>query len=100
MRAASTPQPGVLGPGGGGMLRHRLWRSVLGRGLGLALWKQPEGLGSGVPRAAGTWEEVWACRRSKATVGEGESRRDGRPGNIFPYAREASQRAGLLWGRQ
>ena len=41
--------------------------SVPGRGLGLAVWRQSEGLGSGVPRdgernatAEGTQEEVWA----------------------------------------
>ena len=28
----------------------RLWRSVLGRGLGLAVWRQPEGLGNGAPK--------------------------------------------------
>ena len=40
----------------------------------MAVWGQPEGLGSGVPRAEewnttaeGTQEEVWACRRSKAS---------------------------------
>ena len=54
------------------MLELRLQRSVLGRGLGLAVWRQPEGLRSNVP-SAGEWnstaegsrEEVWACRRSK-----------------------------------
>lgn len=53
------------------MLILRLQRSVLGRGL----WRQPEGLRSCVPRAGersttakGNWEEVWACRRSKAPL--------------------------------
>ena len=57
------------------MLRLRLQRSVLGRGLGLAMWRQPEGLGSSVPWAGkqgtinkGTWEEVWSHRRSKAPL--------------------------------
>ena len=57
--------------GKGWVLRLRLQRSVLGRGLGLAVWKEPEGLGSSVPWAMeqstteGTWEEVWTCKRSK-----------------------------------
>ena len=34
--------------GGGWVLRLRLWRSVPGSGLGLMVWIQPEGLGSGV----------------------------------------------------
>ena len=32
--------------GGGWALRLNLWRSVPGRGLGLAIWREPEGLGS------------------------------------------------------
>ena len=58
----------------GCMLRLRLWRSVPGRQLGFALWRQPEGLGSDVPQAGElsatvprTLEEVWACRRNKWT---------------------------------
>ena len=53
----------------GWAVRFRLWRSVLGRGLGLAVWRQPEGLvchglGSRVPqsrddeRRPGPTEEV------------------------------------------
>lgn len=60
---------------GGWALRLRLWRSVLGRGLGLTVWRQPEGLGSGVPRAGewsttaeGTQEEVYTCSRSKTPL--------------------------------
>ena len=34
--------------GGGWALRLRFWRSVLGKGLGLAVWREPEGLGSRV----------------------------------------------------
>ena len=56
---------------------------MLGRGLGAETQalevssgkRQPEGLGSSVPRAVeqsarakGTWEEVWAHRRSKAPL--------------------------------
>ena len=43
--------------------------SVPGRGLGLAVCRQTEGLGSSAPLAGEqnttaerTWEEVWACR--------------------------------------
>lgn len=36
---------------GGWALRLRLQKLVLVRGLGLALWRQPEGLGSIEPRA-------------------------------------------------
>ena len=60
---------------GSWVLRLRLQRSVLGRGLGLTVWKQLEGLGSGAPRAGewsataeGNWEEVWAHRRSKVPL--------------------------------
>ena len=57
------------------MLRLRLWRSLPGKGLELAVWRQPEGLGSGVPQAGeqstiakGTQEEVWPHRRGKAPL--------------------------------
>ena len=50
----------------------QFWRSVPGRGLGLAVWGQPKGLRSSVPWA-GVWnamgegiqEKVWACRRAR-----------------------------------
>ena len=37
--------------GGNWVLRSRLQKPVLGRGLGLAEWRQPEGLGSRVPQS-------------------------------------------------
>ena len=40
--------------GGGWVLRLRLWRSVPGKGLGLAVWGQPKGLRSSAPQA-GEW---------------------------------------------
>ena len=44
-----------------------LWRSVLGKGLGLVVvCRQPEGGREWY--AKGTWEEVWACRKSKAPL--------------------------------
>ena len=53
-------------------MRLRLQRSVPGRGLGLAMWGQPEEPRSSVPwagewntRAEGTREKVWANGRSK-----------------------------------
>ena len=43
-----------------------------GRGLGLAVWRQSEGLGSGVPQAGewnttakGSREEVWAAGEAR-----------------------------------
>ena len=59
--------------GRGWTLRLSLWRSVPGKELGLAVWRQPEGLGSSAPppgewsaTAEGTQEEkAWACGRSK-----------------------------------
>ena len=75
-------------------LRLRLWISVPGRRLGLAVWRQPGGLGSGAPwagqlstTAEETREEVWAHRRSKAPL-SGRAKRGGvdRHRNIFPCA--------------
>ena len=37
--------------GGKGSLRPRLWRSVSGSRLALAVWRQPKSLGSGTPWA-------------------------------------------------
>ena len=69
--------------GRGWKLRLRLWRSVPGRGLGLAVWGQPEELRSSelqageryMPRARerntraeGTWEKVWTRRRGKGPL--------------------------------
>ena len=57
------------------MLRLRLRLSVPGRGLGVAVWRQPEGLGSMAPHAGeqsviaeGTQEKFWAYRRSKVLL--------------------------------
>ena len=53
----------------------------------MAVWRQPEGLGSRVPWNGepsaideGTWEEVWACslqEQQGPVVGEGKRRRGG-----------------------
>ena len=52
-------------------VRLRLWRS----GPGMAIWRQPEGLGSSAPKAGkqsatakGSQEESWVCRRSKSPL--------------------------------
>ena len=91
--------------GGDWALRLRLQRSVLGRGLGLALWRQPEGLGRSMPQAGeqnttagGTQEEVWTHRRSKVLL-LGRARGEGtdRHRNLFPCA--GSQRVGHLLQR-
>ena len=57
------------------VLRHRLWRSVMERGLGLAAWSQNAELGSCASWARvkstiaeGTQKEVWAHRSSKASL--------------------------------
>ena len=63
---STTPRHHSLRHSGGSwVLRLRLWRSVLGRGLGLAVGRQPEGLGSSATwagewstTAKGVWEEV------------------------------------------
>lgn len=86
-------------------LRLRIQRSVLGRGLGLAVWRQLEQLGSSVPWARepstiaeGSWEEVWDHRSSKApllgrvTGGKADHHR-----NIIPCTLAGSQRAACLW---
>ena len=89
------------------MLRLRFQRKVPGRGLGLAVWREPEGLGSGVPQtgeqnatAKGSWEEVWAHRRSKAPL-LGRTRGGGADHhrNLFPCTCAGSQRVGCLWYR-
>lgn len=61
--------------GGSWALRLGLHRSVPGRGLGLPVWKQPEGLGTSAPQAENSYttakgarEEVRASRRSKAPL--------------------------------
>ena len=90
-----------------------LWRSVPGRGLELAVWRQPKALRSTVPwveewcatwgveyLSRKTWEKVWACRRSKAPL-LGRVRRTGvdRHRNLPTHVCMDSQRAGRLWNR-
>ena len=65
--------------GGGWALRFRFQRTVLGRGLRLAMWRQPKALGSGVlwagegkTKAKGIQQEALVCRRSKAGRAEEE----------------------------
>ena len=61
-----TPQPETLGHGLG--TKNSLWRLVTGKGLGLAVWRQPEGVREWCATAEEAWEEVWACRRSKVPL--------------------------------
>ena len=93
----------------GWVLRLRIQRSVPGRGLGLAEWKQPEELGSGVTQdgeknstANGNWEEVWAHRRSKEPL-LGRARGVGADchRNLFPCTctHANCQGVGRLWHR-
>ena len=79
--------------GGGWVWRLRLWRPVLGRALGLAMWRQPLGLGSGVPWAGKLNTTSWGAEhhsggnprsltlqeKQGAIIGEGERRQDGPP---------------------
>ena len=70
MQTDSTTAPGhhsLRFSGGGWALRLRLQRSVPGRRLWLAVWRQPERLGSGVlwigersTTAEKVWEKAWA----------------------------------------
>ena len=81
MRATQTT--GTTSPGpqslrhsvGGWALRLRFQRSVLRRGLCVAVWGQPEGLRNSAPQAGEpstsaerTKEEVQTCRRSRVTL--------------------------------
>ena len=54
--------------GGGWAPRLRLQRSVLGRRLKLAVWKQPKGAREWCTTAKGVWEEAWAPQKSKAPL--------------------------------
>ena len=54
--------------GGGCVLRLGLLRSVPGRGLGLAVWKEPEGARGWSTTAKGVQEEAWAHQRSKVSL--------------------------------
>ena len=72
--------------GGGWPLTLRLWNPVPGRGLELAVWRQPEGLGSSAPWAGewnateeGTQAEVWIHRKSKVPLLGRVRRRGGSP---------------------
>jgi len=83
-RSSAPPHkiPQMRHAGGGWALGLRLQRSVAGRGLGLAVWRQPEGLGSGVPYA-GEWNaramRTQVEEQQAAIVGQGERRRGGPP---------------------
>ena len=86
--------------GRGWALRLRLQRSVPGRGLGLAVWRQPEGLGSSVPWtreqnaiSKGTQEESGPVEEVRCHCWEGRDHYR----NIFPRAHADSQRARCLW---
>ena len=61
--------------GRGWELRLRIWKSVLWRGLGLAVWRQPEGLrrcvlwaGKQSATVEGNQEEAWDLRRGRAPL--------------------------------
>ena len=56
--------------GGGWELRLRLWTSVLERELEVAVWRQPEGLGSSVPVAGEQSAKLRESRRRSGPVGE------------------------------
>ena len=85
-------------------LRLRLQRSLPGRGIRLAVWRQPEGLGSGVPQAGeqsaiaeGTQDKVWAYRRNKVPLlGRVRGRGVDHHRNLF-HVHADSQMVGHLW---
>ena len=88
------------------MLRIRLGRSLPGRGLGLVVCIWQEWLGSGMTKAGeqnaiaeGTWEVVWAHRRSKAWLERVRGGGADHCMNLFPCADVGSQRAGNIWCR-
>ena len=93
--------------GGDWALRRRLQRSVPGRGLGLVVWRQPEGLRCGAPQAGegdtmakGTRGKVWTRRRGKAPM-LGRARGGGTDaiGNSLCPSVRAHPRVGQLWRR-
>ena len=79
--------------GEGWVLRLRLLRSVLGRGLELVSWRQHEGAREQCTTAEGSREEVWAHRRSKG-LSVGRARKVGvdHHRNIFLCAHMGCQR--------
>lgn len=75
---SSVPPPGhhhLTHPGGGWVLRLRLWRSVPCRGLGLTVWREPEGTREPCATAEGALEETWPQEKQGAIVEERERRR-------------------------
>ena len=84
------------------VLRLRLLKSVLGRGLALAAWRHPQGIGSGVPQLRET-------RRQPGPVGETRHQSWGWQeeeewttiGIYFSaHMHTGFQRAGYLWHRR
>lgn len=95
-RLVPLPRHLSLGQSGRGWaLRLGLWRSVLQRGLGSAVWRQPERAGSGVHQPTVTMEgrRRPGCQRSKVPL-LGSVRRWGRVDchrNFFLRAHISSQ---------
>ena len=98
--------------GSGWILRLRLWKSVPGRGLGLAVRGQLKDLGSGVPWPGEQCAMGWGGERhSRGNPGGGLSLqekkgaivREGERRRVLTYesfcAGTGSQRVGQLWHR-
>ena len=86
--------------GGGWVLRLRLWKSVLRKGLGLVV-KESLRVWEWCSTAKGIQEEVWAHRRCKAPLlGRVRGGKEGHPRNLFLCICQGCQRAGHLWQRQ
>ena len=64
---------------GGWALRLRLQRSALGKGLGLAVRRQPEGLGSSVTQPREPGRRSGPAEKQVTTVGEDKRRWGGLP---------------------
>ena len=54
--------------GGDWVLRFSIWRSLMGGGLELALWKQSEGARWWCTRGDRVWKEAWTSQRSKVPL--------------------------------
>ena len=92
----------------------RLQRSDLGRGLGLALWRQSKGLRSSAPRVGEQCTMGWGVEhhgrgnpgegldpqeRQSAIIGEGERSHKKLPVPEHVHVPTGSQRVGQLWHR-
>ena len=87
---AQTPQPRWA-------LRLRLQRSVPGRGLGLAVWRQPKGIRSSVPQAGEWYAKGWGVEsHSRGNLGEGPDPQERQRHHCWGGREEAGHHRKLL----